>query len=119
MECYTTWRSKFEGLTRYCTLEEKGDKLLGALEGKAMKVLPMLQQQEKPQTYKELDTILTKMFTHTTSFWFIQINLALEPNWKATHLHSDYGTEVGPWFAKAFCNFDIVCENIHLPKGKF
>jgi len=67
--CYTMFRAQFVVLTSGMSKEEQGARLLGALRGKAMMVLPMLDQQQKEANFDNLDAILTKTFSSVKSLW--------------------------------------------------
>jgi len=68
-QCYTMFRAQFVAITAGLTKEEQGARLLAALRGKAMMVLPMLDQQQKEPNFDNLDTILTKTFSSVRSLW--------------------------------------------------
>lgn len=68
-QCYTHFRAQFIALTSKMTEEEKGQRLLECLKGKAVTVLNMLEQQKKALTYVNLDEILTRTFTLPQSIW--------------------------------------------------
>lgn len=47
----------------------------------------------------------------------VQVNLALDNDWKGTGLHSNFGLEARRWVKRAFCNVEIVLEHVQLPDG--
>lgn len=68
-QCYSVFRAQFMALTSQMTEQERGQRLLEALRGKAATVLTMLQQQQRDVTFTNLDDILARTFSMPKSLW--------------------------------------------------